>query len=133
VHDTVRRFRAGRGTPPGRGAAEKNGTNTGKGVSMAKWVKAAREDEVSRSARVVLGKNQIALFRLEDGVYALDDICSHEYSRLSEGEIWDDDVYCPKHGSRFEIRTGAVHGLPATKPVKSYPVKIENGEIWVKV
>jgi nitrite reductase/ring-hydroxylating ferredoxin subunit len=73
----------------------------------------------------------IALFRLENGVYALDDICSHEYSRLSEGEIWEGEVYCPKHGSRFDIRSGAVHGLPATQPVGSHPVKVEGGAIYI--
>jgi nitrite reductase/ring-hydroxylating ferredoxin subunit len=65
-------------------------------------------------------------------VYALDDVCSHEYSRLSEGEIWDDEVYCPKHGSRFCIRSGDVRSFPAFKPVRSYPVKIENGGIYIK-
>jgi nitrite reductase/ring-hydroxylating ferredoxin subunit len=74
----------------------------------------------------------LALFKLQDGVYALDDICSHEHSRLSEGDIWDDEVYCPKHGSRFNIRTGAVKGLPAIKPVRSYPVKIEGDSIFVE-
>ena len=74
-----------------------------------------------------------AIFRLEDGVYALDDVCSHEYSRLSEGEIWDDEVYCPKHGSRFCIRSGDVRSFPAFKPVSTYAVKIENGAVYIDI
>ena len=65
------------------------------------------------------------------GIFALDDICSHEYSLLSEGDVWAGEVYCQKHGSRFNLRTGAVTGLPATKPVETWDVKVENGEIWI--
>lgn len=66
-------------------------------------------------------------------MYALDNVCSHEYSELSEGMVLDGSVYCPKHGSRFEVRTGKVLDLPATSNVKSYPVRIEDGEIFVQV
>lgn len=96
------------------------------------WVEVARAEAFEESMRVDCQGHPIALFKLEDGIFALDDICSHEYSRLSEGEIWDDDVYCPKHGSRFNIRTGDVQGLPALKPVRSYPVKVENGTVFVE-
>ncbi len=98
---------------------------------MAAWIRVAEEKELSQSMAVDVNGGRVALFRLEDGIYALDDICSHEYSRLSEGEIWAGEVYCPKHGSRFDIKTGGVTGLPATQPVKSYPVKIEGGGIYL--
>jgi 3-phenylpropionate/trans-cinnamate dioxygenase ferredoxin subunit len=103
--------------------------------AVAEWVPVAEERElpaVEESLRVVVDGHPLALFRLEDGLYALDDICSHEFSRLSEGEIWDDEVYCPKHGSRFDIRTGTVEGLPAIKPVGAYPVRVENGKVYVQ-
>ena len=99
---------------------------------MADWVKVAELPDIGEVARVDHGDRSIALFRLEDGFFALDDICSHELSRLSEGEIWDGEVYCPKHGSRFNIRTGAVKGLPAVKPVLSHPVKVENGQVYIQ-
>lgn len=73
----------------------------------------------------------LAVFRVGGEFYALDDTCSHEYSRLSEGEILDGEVYCPKHGSRFDLRTGEVRGLPATQPVNTYEVKEEDGKVWV--
>lgn len=98
---------------------------------MADWVRVADEADLKTALRVERGGRDIALFRLEDGVYALDDICSHEFSRLSEGEVWDGRVYCPKHGSSFEIRTGKVAGLPATEPVETIPAKIENGGIYI--
>jgi len=100
-------------------------------MNVACWVPAMEESQLDEQARVEVDGKAYALFRLEDGVYALDDVCSHEYSRLSEGEIWDDEVYCPKHGSRFSIRNGDVRSFPAFKPVSSYPVKIENGTIFI--
>ena len=73
----------------------------------------------------------LAVFRVGDKYFALDDTCSHEYSRLSEGEVLDGEVYCPKHGSRFDLRTGEVRGLPATRPVQAYRAKEEDGKLWV--
>jgi 3-phenylpropionate/trans-cinnamate dioxygenase ferredoxin component len=76
----------------------------------------------------------ICLARLEDGkVFAINDTCSHEEYELSDGELFDDVVECPAHGSCFSVRTGAVSGLPATEPVATYPVSVEDGEIFVEV
>jgi nitrite reductase/ring-hydroxylating ferredoxin subunit len=102
---------------------------------VGEWKRVADESavELEQPAGVVCGGRRIALFRLEDGVYALDDVCSHEFSLLSEGEVWQGEVSCAKHGSRFNIRTGAVRGLPATLPVRTYPARIEKGEIYVEV
>jgi nitrite reductase/ring-hydroxylating ferredoxin subunit len=104
-------------------------------MTVADWVAVADEQQLpdlEESLRVEVDGHPLALFHLEDGLHALDDICSHEFSRLSEGEVWDDQVYCPKHGSRFDIRSGAVEGLPAIKPVGSYPVKVEDGKVYVQ-
>ena len=98
---------------------------------MARWVACGKASDLRETMRVEVDGEEIALFRLDDGIFALDDICSHEYSRLSEGEIWDDEVYCPKHGSRFEIKTGKVRSLPAFKPVGSYPVKVDDDTIYI--
>ena len=99
---------------------------------MSRWVKVAEDSDLDEQLGVEVEGKRIALFRLEEGIHALDDICSHEYSLLSEGEIWDDEVYCVKHGSRFDIRSGAVKSLPAFESVNSHPVKVENGEIFVE-
>ena len=99
---------------------------------MARWVRVADEATLRRSMGVSLEGHPIALFRLGDAIHALDDVCSHEYSLLSEGEIWEDEVYCPKHGSRFDIRSGEVRSLPAVSPVRSYPVRVQDGGIFVE-
>ncbi len=100
---------------------------------MKEWVAVARTEEVKDVLRVEYGSQEVVLFRLPDGIYALRDTCSHEYARLSEGEVWDGKVYCPKHGSSFDIRTGAVSGLPAVLPVETIPVRIEGDEVYVYV
>jgi len=98
---------------------------------METWARVASVEELVTTLSVNVEDHPIALFRTEEGIFALDDICSHEYSLLSEGEVWAGEVYCQKHGSRFNLRTGAVTGLPATQPVRAWDVKVENGGIWV--
>ena len=101
---------------------------------MAKWIRACNVSDFSTSFLFVYKRREYALFKLDDGVYCTDNVCSHEYSPLAEGMVLDGDVYCPKHGSRFDIRTGAVKDFPATRPVKTFPVRIEeDGEVFVEV
>lgn len=76
----------------------------------------------------------ICLGRLSDGaVFALNDTCTHEEAELSDGCLDGNDVECPAHGSRFDLRTGAVRGGPARLPVASYPVRIESDSIVVEL
>jgi nitrite reductase/ring-hydroxylating ferredoxin subunit len=96
------------------------------------WVRVAAESELVTALSVRVGTHPVALFRTDGGIFGLDDICSHEYSLLSEGELWAGEVYCQKHGSRFNLRTGNVTGLPATLPVGTWDVKTEDGGIWVR-
>lgn len=100
---------------------------------MAQWREVCRDDDFQRTYKFFHRRKEVALFRLEDGIFATENSCSHEYSELSEGMIMGGDVYCPKHGSRFDIRTGAVKDLPATRPVKTYPVKVEEGVVYVRI
>jgi 3-phenylpropionate/trans-cinnamate dioxygenase ferredoxin component len=64
-------------------------------------------------------------------VFALSDICSHADVNLSDGDIADGTVECWLHGSRFDLRTGRPTGLPANRPVPTYPVKIDGDDILV--
>jgi len=76
----------------------------------------------------------ICLARLATGeIFAISDVCSHEEIELSDGELDGEDVECPAHGSRFNVRTGEVSGLPAEDPVDTYPVTIEGDRIFVEV
>jgi 3-phenylpropionate/trans-cinnamate dioxygenase ferredoxin subunit len=80
-----------------------------------------------RGVRVAIGDERIALFRIGDEVFAVGDRCSHAEASLAEGEVFDYEVECPRHGSEFDLRTGKPLSLPATKPVPIYEVVVEDG------
>ena len=84
----------------------------------------------------VVEGHEIAVANLGDGQFrAVDDICSHAYSRLSEGEVDADfeTIECPKHGSTFDLGTGKPRTLPATMPVRVYTTKVEGDDILIEV
>ena len=76
---------------------------------------------------------EIALVRDGDDVYAIRDECSHAAIPLSEGEVEGCEIECWLHGSRFDVRTGAVLNLPATAPVQTYLTKLEGDTVFVNV
>jgi len=71
--------------------------------------------------------------RAEGQVFAINDICSHANGSLSEGEVDGCSIECWLHGSTFDLPTGKPSGLPATRPVPVYPVKIEGDDVLVSV
>jgi 3-phenylpropionate/trans-cinnamate dioxygenase ferredoxin subunit len=75
--------------------------------------------------RAELHGTPISVVRTEGEVFAVNDICSHANVSLSEGEVEDCQIECWLHGSSFDLRTGKPSGLPATRPIPVYPVKIE--------
>jgi nitrite reductase/ring-hydroxylating ferredoxin subunit len=75
----------------------------------------------------------VALFRVDDQFYATDDTCTHAASSLSDGYIDGDVVECAFHSAKFCICTGEVLSLPASEPLKTYPVKVEDGSVLVDV
>ncbi len=74
---------------------------------------------------------QVALCRVEDEVYAVADLCSHDNGPLGEGELDDHQIECPRHGARFDIRTGKALCLPAITGIPVYEVELRGDEIWV--
>lgn len=84
-----------------------------------------------RGVRVIVGDHRIALFRVGDDVFAIGDRCSHAEASLSEGEVFDEAVECPRHGSEFDLRTGEPASLPATSPVPTYDVTVEDGTVYL--
>ena len=96
----------------------------------------ARVGDVEPGTAIVVtaGPRRLALCRAEDGAfYAIDDVCTHDGGPLGEGEIFDCEIECPRHGARFDILTGQVTALPAVFPVHTYPVTVEDGAVKVQV
>jgi 3-phenylpropionate/trans-cinnamate dioxygenase ferredoxin subunit len=86
-----------------------------------------------RGVRVTIGDHRIAIFRIGDEVYAIADRCSHAEASLAEGEVWGTTVECPRHGSEFNLKTGAPESLPATVPVPVYDVSIVDGTVYLEL
>jgi 3-phenylpropionate/trans-cinnamate dioxygenase ferredoxin subunit len=97
-------------------------------------VASVAEVPVDSLKKVEAGPTPVCLAHAEDGnFYALNDICTHEEFSLCEGELWGMDVECPQHGSRFNLVTGKVTGLPAVIPARTYPVTVEGHDVFVEV
>ncbi|MEK7060753.1 MAG: non-heme iron oxygenase ferredoxin subunit [Patescibacteria group bacterium] len=83
---------------------------------------------------VLVGNNKIALANIDGQIFAIDDTCSHKECSLgTEGALDGNVVICGCHGAKFDMSSGEVMSLPAVTNVRIYAVKIENGDVWVKV
>jgi metal-sulfur cluster biosynthetic enzyme/nitrite reductase/ring-hydroxylating ferredoxin subunit len=73
----------------------------------------------------------VALFHVDGGFYAIDDICTHDGGTLAEGQLDGFKIACPRHGARFDVRTGAALSMPAVRPTRAHAVKVADGGVWV--
>lgn len=84
--------------------------------------------------QVVLDNGKaIAVYRIDDGFFASDDLCSHGQAYLSEGDIEDGNIVCPFHGGMFDIKTGDATAAPCIVPIKTYPVSVENDSLFIEL
>lgn len=99
----------------------------------ARFVKVGKVSDVpeGRAETFDVEDRRIAVFHLDDGFYAIEDICTHDGGPLAEGEVEEDVVICPRHGAKFSIRTGAALSLPAITPVDAYPVRVDGEDLMV--
>ena len=79
------------------------------------------------------GGTPIAVFRLADGYYAIEDVCTHDGGELAGGPVIGDRVECVRHGARFCLRTGRAVLGPAFSPVATFPVRVVEGRVEVRV
>jgi len=82
---------------------------------------------------VEVGEHRVALFRMGADLYAIGDRCSHAEASLAEGEVFDDEVECPRHGASFSLNTGEALTLPATEPVPVYNVDVEDDVVYLTI
>lgn len=83
--------------------------------------------------RFFAGDVELAVARLNGTAYATSNYCTHLDCLLSSGKLVDDGIGCSCHGSVFDLETGEAVCPPATRPIKTFPVREENGEIYVGV
>lgn len=102
---------------------------------MSDWEKVAATDALKPGEimQVQVNDEPVALAKTHQGDFlACHDVCTHEYVELHDGFIEDDEIECPEHGSRFNMRTGEVRNLPAVVPIATYEVKIEVDNVYLK-
>ena len=100
---------------------------------MAEFHKIAKVDNVSPGEirQYTVEDRPVALCNVEGEFHAFEDICTHQFAHLSEGEFSGGRVRCPLHGATFDVVTGEPKSLPAVKPVPKHEVKVEDGNVYV--
>ena len=99
------------------------------------WTKVCTLSELADESAigVKVGAEPVCVARTNGQVYAVRDECSHAEIALSDGEVDDGTVECWLHGSRFDLATGQPTGLPANRPIPTYPVKVEGDDVFVGI
>jgi 3-phenylpropionate/trans-cinnamate dioxygenase ferredoxin subunit len=105
-------------------------------MSAAEWVEVCEVDEIEEEdvIRFDYGERTFAVYRTDKGdFFASDGYCTHEKIHLSGGLVMGSIIECPKHNGRFDISTGAAKRPPVCVDLKTYPVKIENGNVFIQI
>ena len=102
---------------------------------MADFVKAASISDIPEGGKelVEVDDRLVILFRVDGEVYCIDDVCTHDGGTLSDGKHEGCEISCPRHGARFDIRTGAALCMPATQPTATHEVRIDGEDVMVKI
>ena len=99
------------------------------------WIDALPADElpVDDVWPVTVAGREIALCTVGEAVYAVDNLCTHGHARLCDGFLDGHALECPLHQGQFDVRDGRPLAAPVTEPLRSYPVKIEGGRVFVQI
>ncbi len=100
---------------------------------MPDFVKVVSRDLLPPGAKLMIeiGERSIAIFNVAGTFYAIDDICTHDGGPLADGDFEGAEVQCPRHGARFDVRTGRALCLPAFEPVTTHRVEVRGDDVFV--
>ncbi len=101
---------------------------------MTKFVRVATVDDIPPGERLwhEFDEETVVIFNVGGRFFCIADLCTHDDGPLEDGQLEGYEVECPRHGARFDVRSGAALCLPATTPVPTYAVKVEDGVIFVE-
>jgi 3-phenylpropionate/trans-cinnamate dioxygenase ferredoxin component len=102
-------------------------------LSNYEFVQIAEAAEINPGERLVFEVDNIpvALFNVSGKYYAIGDVCTHDQGPLGDGELDGHQIICPRHGARFDIRSGKAITLPAVEDTSWYPTRVVDG--WVEI
>lgn len=101
---------------------------------MSDWVKVAATDALGPGDHRVVDVDDVmvAVFNCDGEFYAIEDVCTHDGGELAGGEVEGCEVACPRHGAKFDLRTGEALTPPAFEATNTFPVKVEEGAVYVR-
>ena len=102
---------------------------------MSDWIKACRTDDIEPEDVIRFDHNErtFAIYRTtDDKFYATDGLCTHQKVHLADGFVMENIIECPKHNGRFDFTTGQAKGAPVCVNLKTYPVKVEAGDVFIQ-
>ena len=104
-------------------------------MSDNNWILVGTTDNVEVEDIIRFDHNDktFCVYKLEDGFYATDGICTHEAVHLEDGLVMDNEIECPMHQGVFDIKTGKAVSPPACDDLKTYPVKVEDNNIYIQI
>ncbi len=102
---------------------------------MNEFVKAAKRADLSDGEKILVECDErlVILSRLGDDYFCIDDICTHDGGTLSDGPHQGCEIVCPRHGARFDMRTGKALSMPATQDTSAHEVKVDGDDILVRI
>ena len=104
--------------------------------TVATWVDACAESDIDEDdvMRFDHSGRTFAIYHTEGGkFFVTDGLCTHEQVHLADGLVMDNIIECPKHNGRFDLRTGEAKGAPVCIDLKTWPIKVENGRLLIKI
>lgn len=103
--------------------------------AKCEYYEVAGLDEIPPGERIFLeiGNEPIVVFNIAGELYAIADVCSHDDGPVGDGELQGYQIICPRHGAKFDVRSGEVLSLPAVVDIPAYPVRVVDGKIQVGV
>ncbi|MBX3440598.1 MAG: non-heme iron oxygenase ferredoxin subunit [Planctomycetaceae bacterium] len=101
---------------------------------MIPFEKCAEANEIAPGGRKSIFVDDVPalLLRVGDDYFAIEDVCTHDGQPLTDGPVRDHSIVCPRHGARFDLRTGQPLCMPATEPVATFEVEVRAGGIFVR-
>jgi 3-phenylpropionate/trans-cinnamate dioxygenase ferredoxin component len=102
---------------------------------MSDFIRVAKVSDLADpgKALVEVDERLIALFKVGGKFFAIDDVCTHDGGPLAEGTLENHTIACPRHGAKFDIRTGQALTMPATQPTAAHEVKVVGDDVFVKL
>jgi naphthalene 1,2-dioxygenase system ferredoxin subunit len=104
-------------------------------MSTTNWVDALSADDLPEDdvMGVAVAGRDIALYTVGGDVYATDNLCTHGHARLCDGFLDGHEIECPLHQGKFDVRDGSPTCAPITQAVRSYPVKVAGGRVFLQI